>query len=338
VTGRIVRSTCVSACLLAAASVAPRLTMPAGAQQAARELDVVRVRPNFYLIAGAGGNIAVQVGPIGAIVVDTGDQQRSSQVLAAIQRLTDGAIRYVINTSADADHAGGNEKISKAGKTILGNTGSAGVSEEVYTNGGAASVLAHENVLRTLSAPSTGESLLPAAWPTKTYAGKAYPMYLNGDALQVMHVPAAHSDGDSVVFFHRADVIVSGDVLDTTRFPVVDVARGGSIQGEIEALNRIVELTVPPFPLAFQEDRTYVVPGHGFVCDYYDLVEYRSVVIMMRDRIRDLIEKGMTLQQVKAADPAKGFKTRYGAESGPWTTDMFVEAVFKSLSASNARK
>ena len=158
-------------------------------------------------------------------------------------------------------------------------------------------------------------------------------MYLNGDAIQVMHMPAAHSDGDSVVFFHRADVIVAGDILDTTRFPVIDVANGGSIQGEIDALNRIVDLTVPPVPLAFQEDRTYVVPGHGFVCDFYDLVEYRSVVLIMRDRIQDLINKGMTLQQVKAADPAKGFKKRYGAEAGPWTTDMFVEAVFKSLIA-----
>ena len=163
-------------------------------------------------------------------------------------------------------------------------------------------------------------------------------MYLNGDAIQVIHMPAAHSDGDSVVFFHRADVIVTGDILDTTRFPVIDVAKGGSIQGEIDALNRIVEMTVPPFPLAFQEDRTYVVPGHGFVCDFYDLVEYRSVVLMMRDRIQDLITRGMTIQQVKAADPAKGFKKRYGAEAGPWTTDMFVEAVFKSLTAKDIEK
>ena len=163
-------------------------------------------------------------------------------------------------------------------------------------------------------------------------------MYLNGDAIQIMHMPAAHSDGDSVVFFHRADVIVAGDLLDTTRFPVIDVASGGSIQGEIEALNRIVEMTVPPFPLAFQEDRTYVVPGHGFVCDFFDLVEYRSVVLIMRDRIQDLISKGRTLQQVKAADPAKGFKTRYGADEGAWTTDMFIEAVFTSLTADRTAK
>ena len=322
-----------TAFLLTSVVLTARVALLARAQQAtSSDLDVVQVRPNFYMIAGAGANIAVQVGPIGAIVVDTGSEHLSDKVVAAVKRLTDGSIRYIIDTSADADHTGGNEKVAKAGRTILGNTGSAGFSEDVYTNSGAASVLAHESVLRRMSA-STGResSVATALWPTKTYTGKGYPMYLNGDAIQVIYMPAAHSDGDSVVFFHRADVIVTGDILDTTRFPVIDVAKGGSIQGEIDALNRIVEMTVPPFPLAFQEDRTYVVPGHGFVCDFYDLVEYRSVVLIMRDRIQDLITKGMTLQQVKAADPAQGFKKRYGAEAGPWTTDMFVEAVFKSL-------
>jgi cyclase len=303
------------------------------------DLDVVQLRQNFYVIAGAGANIAVQVGPAGAILVDTGSRQMSDKVLAAVKRLTDGSIRYIIDTSADADRTGGNEKVSRAGRTILGNVGSAGVSEDVYTNGGAASILAHENVLTRMSAPAGRESAVPAAsWPTKTYTGRGYAMYLNGDGIQITHMPAAHSDGDSVVFFHRADVIATGDILDTTRFPVIDVAKGGSIQGEIDALNRIVDMTVPPFPLAFQEDRTYLVPGHGYVCDFNDLVEYRSVVMIMRDRIQDLIGKGMTLAQVKAADPAKGFKNRYGSDTGPWTTDMFVEAVFESLTARTVKQ
>jgi cyclase len=312
----------------------------ARAQQPGNDLDVVQLRPNFYVIAGAGANIAVQVGPAGAILVDTGSRQMSDKVLAAVKRLTDGSIRYIIDTSSDADRTGGNERVSRAGKTILGNTGSAGVSEDVYTNGGAASVLAHENVLTRMSAPGGQQraAVPSASWPTKTYTGRGYAMYLNGDGIQITHMPAAHSDGDSVVFFHRADVIVTGDILDTTRFPVIDVAKGGSIQGEIDALNRIVDMTVPPFPLAFQEDRTYLVPGHGYVCDFNDLVEYRSVVMIMRDRIQDLASKGMTLAQVKAADPAKGFKNRYGAETGPWTTDMFVEAVFESLTAGSVKK
>ena len=314
--------------------------VPARAQQpGSGDLDVVQLRQNFFVIAGAGANIAVQVGPAGAILVDTGSRQMSDKVLAAVKRLTDGSIRYIIDTSADTDRTGGNEQVSRAGRTILGNVGSAGVSEDVYTNGGAASILAHENVLTRMSAPAGRESAVPAAsWPTKTYTGRGYAMYLNGDGIQITHMPAAHSDGDSVVFFHRADVIATGDILDTTRFPVIDVPKGGSIQGEIDALNRIVDMTVPPFPLAFQEDRTYLVPGHGYVCDFNDLVEYRSVVMIMRDRIQDLVGKGMTLAQVKAADPAKGFRNRYGSDTGPWTTDMFVEAVFESLTARTVKK
>jgi glyoxylase-like metal-dependent hydrolase (beta-lactamase superfamily II) len=321
--------------LLAAVLVFPGIdggAPPTRAQTpGADDLEVVQVRPDFYLIAGAGGNIAVQIGPIGVILVDTGSSQISDRVLLEIKRLTSRPIRYIINTSADADHAGGNEKLSKAGQTILGNQGSAGVSEEAYTNGGVASVLAHENVLARMSAPDGPTPVAFAGLPTKVYSGKGYPMYLNGDGIQVLHVPAAHSDGDSLVFFRRADVIVTGDIVDTNRFPVIDVAKGGSIQGEIDGLNRLVEITVPPFPLAFQEDRTLLVPGHGFVCDYADLVEYRSMVTMMRDRIQDLIDRGMTLEQAKTADPAKGFRRRYGADAGSWTTDMFVEAVYKTL-------
>jgi cyclase len=325
--------------LFAAFALVPRIAPPVGAQQpTVADLEVVQVRPNFYMIAGAGGNIAVQLGPIGAIVVDTGSEGMSSNVQAAIKRLTNGSIRYIVNTGADADHTGGNDRLSKSGKTILGNVGSAGVSEDAYTNGGAASVLAHENVLARMSAPTPeGRSMAATLWPSKTYSGRSYSMTLNGDAVQVLHMPAAHADGDSVVFFHRADVIVTGDILDTTRFPVIETVKGGSIQGELNALNRIVDLTVPPFPLAFQEDRTYVVPGHGFLCDFYDLVEYRSMLLVMRDRIGDSIGKGMTLQQVKAADPTKGFRQRYGAETGPWTTDMFVEAVYTSLTAARPR-
>ena len=294
------------------------------------DLDVVQVRPDFYMIAGAGSNVAAHVGPAGVILVDTGSAQMSDKVLAAVRRLTSRPIRYVINTSADADHAGGNDKLSKAGQTILGNPGSSGVSEDVYTSGGAASVLAHENVLARMSGQ---QSPFPfAVWPTKTYSGRSYPMYLNGDGIQVLHMPSAHSDGDSVVFFRRADVIVSGDILDLTRFPMIDAAKGGSIQGEIDALNRLVDMTIPPFPLRWREERTFVIPGHGFVADYGDLVDYRNVVTIIRDRIEDMVGKRMTLAQVTAADPTKGFRKRYGAEAGPWTTEMFVEAVYRSLS------
>jgi len=307
-----------------------KAVLAGAAQQSSAALDVVPVRPDFYMIAGAGANVAVQIGPAGVILVDTGSAPMADAVLAAIRRLTDRPIRYVINTSADVDHVGGNDKLSKAGQTILGHQGSSGVSEEVYTSGGAASVLAHENVFTSMSAP--GSPFPSAAQPTKTYTGRSYPMYLNGDGIQVIHMPAAHSDGDSIVFFRRADVLVSGDIVDTTRFPRIDVAKGGSIQGEIAALNGLLEMMIPPFPLRWRDERTYLIPGHGFIADYGDVVEYRNVVTIVSDRIADMVAKGMTLEQVKAADPAKGFRKRYGSDTGDWTTDMFVEAVFNGLS------
>jgi glyoxylase-like metal-dependent hydrolase (beta-lactamase superfamily II) len=299
-------------------------------QQGNVDLDIVQVRPGFFMIAGAGGNVAVQLGPAGAVVVDSGSARRADAVMAAIRRMTSQPIRYVINTSDHADHVGGNERLSQSGQTILGFQGSSGVSQDVYTSGGAAGILAHENVFTRMSGPQSPFPL--AARPTKSYSGRSYPMYLNGDGIQVVHMPAAHSDGDSIVFFRRADVIVSGDILDTTRFPVIDVSRGGSIQGEIDALNRLLEMMIPPFPLRWREERTYVIPGHGFVADYADVVEYRNVVTIVRDRILDMVGKGMTLQQVKAADPTKGFAVRYGSDTGEWTTEKFVEAVYRGLS------
>ncbi len=320
----------VSVSLCVVVGVMSGAPLARASQQDSGALDVVQVRPDFYMIAGAGGNVAAQIGPAGVVLVDTGSAQMADAVLAAVKRLTDRPIRYVINTSADADHVGGNDRLSKAGQTILGHQGSSGVSEEVYTSGGAAGVLAHENVFTSMSAP--GSPFPFAAQPTKTYTGRSYPMYLNGDGIQVIYMPAAHSNGDSIVFFRRADVIVTGDILDTNHFPVIDMAKGGSIQGEIDALNGILDMMIPPFPLRWREERTHVVPGHGFVADYGDVVEYRNVVTIVRDRIADMIGKGMTLEQVKAADPTKGFRARYGSDKGRWTTDMFVEAVFNGLS------
>ena len=156
-------------------------------------------------------------------------------------------------------------------------------------------------------------------------------MYLNGEGIEVLHQPAAHTDGDVLVFFRRSDVVVAGDILDTTRFPVIDVARGGTINGEIAALNRLVELAIPSVPIVSREAGTLVIPGHGRVCDQLDVVEYRDMVTIVRDRVRDLIKAGMTLDQVKAASPARGYTRRYGSDSGPWTTNNFVEAVYQSL-------
>jgi glyoxylase-like metal-dependent hydrolase (beta-lactamase superfamily II) len=298
-------------------------------QGSGQDLEIVQVKPDFYMIAGAGANIAVQVGSLGAILVDTGTAEMSDEVLAAIGKLTRQPIRYIINTSAEPDHVGGNQKLSKAGATVLsGAIGQRGIDEDTLTNGGAASILAHENVLQRMSGPNGAPEAL---WPTKVYTGQAYSMYLNDAGIQVLYQPAAHSDGDSIVFFRQPDVIVTGDIVDLNRFPVIDPAKGGSIQGEIDALNHVLDLVIPPFPLVWQEARTFVLPGHGRVMDQHDLVDYRDMLTIVRDLIQDMAKRGMTLEQVKAANPAKAYRTRYGADSGPWTTDMFVAAVYNSL-------
>ena len=310
-------------------------------QEAGTDLDVVQLRPNFYVIAGAGGNILMQLGPVGVILVDSGSTNMSDKVLAAIRQVTPLPIRYIINTSMDADHVGGNDKLARAGLSILPGAvaAGAGLGDALLSNEGAASVLAHENVLTRMSAPTGKQSPFPSElWPTKTFAFRMYSMYLNGEGIQVIHHPAAHTDGDTIVFFRRSDVIATGDIIDTTRFPFIDVARGGSVQGELDALNRLMDLSIHNLPLQWEADRTLLVPGHGHVYDKLDLLEYRDAVTVVRDRVQDLIEQGKTLEQVKAANPTLGYRSQYGSDSGSWTTDMFVEVVYKELAAKRAPK
>jgi glyoxylase-like metal-dependent hydrolase (beta-lactamase superfamily II) len=312
----------------APSAVAPQATV---AQQGKRGgLEVVQLRPNFYVIGGAGGNIVVQTGPDGVILVDSGSTAMADDVLATIRRLTPLPIRYIINTSMDPDHVGGNDALTRAGLSILPGAVAAGggLSDDLVSNSGRASVLAHENVLTRMTALTVPSGL----WPTKTFAFRMYSMYLNGEGIQVMHMPAAHTDGDTVVFFRRGDVIATGDIVDTTRWPFIDTTRGGSVQGELDALNRLMDLSIHNVPILWREDRTLLVPGHGFVYDKLDLLEYRDAVTVVRDRVQDLIDKGLSLAQVKAADPTLGYRSQYGTDSGEWTTDMFVETIFNELS------
>jgi cyclase len=298
---------------------------------AGNELEVLQLRPNIYMIAGAGGHVTVQVGDDGVVVVDTGAAARADAVLAAIKRITSRPIRYVINTSADPDHVGGNEVVASAGETLFtGNSVSVGSATDFL--GGGASILSHEAVLDRMSAPTGETSPFPAAaLPTETFHHSRKYMYLNGEGIEFFHLPAAHTDGDIIVFFRRSDVIVAGDILDTTHFPVIDVERGGTIQGEIAALNRIVEMAIPSVPIVSREEGTIVIGGHGRVCDQLDVVEYRDMVTIVHDRVRDLMNAGMTLDQVKAASPARGYTRRYGSDTGPWTTNHFIEAIYRSL-------
>ena len=298
-----------------------------GAQQPAAgagALETIEIRPNVYVIFGAGSNVTVHVGEDGVLLVDSGSAAMAEQLVAAVQAITDSPIRLIINTSADADHVGGNAGVSAVGLEI---------NPDNFSNETRATVLAHENVLLRMS--GSGDTDTPVeAWPTETYTSRTRTMYLNNAPLQILREVGAHSDGDSVVFFRQADVIATGDILDLRHFPVIDPAQGGSIQGELDALGRLLELTIPSMPLVLKPGRTLLVPGHGRVSDYAELVEYRDMVTIIRDNIQALVDQGHTLAQVQAANPTAGYRGRYGMESGAWTTEMFVEAIYNSLKPS----
>jgi glyoxylase-like metal-dependent hydrolase (beta-lactamase superfamily II) len=292
------------------------------------EIKLLLVQGDIYMLVGDGGNITAQIGKEGVLLVDTGVTQMSDQLLAQIRKLSDRPIRYIINTHVHPDHTGGNEKVAKAGITITGGNVAGNISDAAE----GAAVLAHQKVLDRMSAPpAPGQAAIPfGALPTDTYITNEKPMYFNGEGIQIIHQPAAHTDGDSIVFFRKSDVVSTGDIFVPSSYPIIDLARGGGIQGIIDGLNRLIAITIPAEK---QEGGTYVIPGHGRLCDQADVVEYRDMATIIRDRIQNMIRQGMTLEQVEAAKPTRDYDPQYGATSGFWTTDMFVEAVYKSLSA-----
>jgi glyoxylase-like metal-dependent hydrolase (beta-lactamase superfamily II) len=287
------------------------------------QIQTVHVQGNVHMLVGAGANIIVQAGDEGVLVIDTGSGPRGDDVLAAIRRLSSKPIRIVINTHVHADHSGGNETLAAAGRSLGGNApGNSGLPLDT------ARVLAHENVLKRMSAPSGEPSPRPfAAWPTETFFAENKELFFNDEAIQLIHQPG-HTDGDVLVFFRRSDVVASGDLFTTMSYPVIDAQNGGSVRGLIDGLNRLLDITIPKDK---EEGGTYVIPGHGRLADEADVVEFRDMVTIVRDRIQDLVAKGKTLAEVKAAKPTADYDGRYGATTGPWTTDMFIEAVYREL-------
>jgi cyclase len=290
------------------------------------EVHVLPAQGNIYMLVGAGGNVTIQVGKDGVLLVDTEFAPLSAKILAAIRKLSDGPIRYIINTHYHQDHTGGNENLRKAGSTIAGGNVAGDISDAAE----GAQIIAHINVLNRMSAPTGAQAPSPAGgWPTSTFLSDQKKLYFNGEGVDILHQAAAHTDGDSIVFFRRSDVISTGDIFTTTNYPIIDLPAGGSMQGTIDALQRIVDMIIPVYG---QEGGTLVIPGHGRLCDFGDVLNYREMTIIIRDRILDMIHKGMTLEQVKAARPTRDYDPLYGSSTGFWTTDMFVEAVYKSLS------
>jgi glyoxylase-like metal-dependent hydrolase (beta-lactamase superfamily II) len=296
----------------------------ARAQQTA-DIQSLKVQGQVYLLTGGGGNVVVQIGEQGALAVDTGSAQRADAVVAAIRKLTDKPVQYILNTSFRPDHTGGNDTVRKAGVTYTG----ANVTGNIKDAALGAQIFAQDNVLQRMSAPTGQKASTPDGdWPTETYLSGRKQMSFNGEAVEMIYQPAAVTDGDSLVMFRGSDVLVAGDIFMTTTYPVIDIASGGSIQGEINALNNILDMAVTGHQ---DEGGTYIIPGHGRICDKPELLEFRDMVTIVRDRVQASIKKGMTLEQVKAAGLTKDYDLRYSAKSGDGTKDQFIEAIYKSL-------
>jgi len=290
------------------------------------ELHLLPVQGNIYMLVGDGANIAVQVGKQGILLVDTGFAQLSAKLVAAVSKLSEKPIRYIINSNSFADRVSGNESVRRAGATVTG----ANVAANITDAGAGAALLAHENVLTRLSAPTGKQSPFPpGAWPTDTFFGAEKPLYFNDESIQVLYQPAANTDGDVIVYFRRSDVIDAGDLFNTDTYPVIDVDKGGTIEGVVQGLNHIVKLAIVAHE---EEGGTLVIPGHGHLCDQAEVVEYRDMVTIVRDRIQAMIKKGMTLEQVKATRPTLDYDPLYNTNDF-WTADNFVTAAYKSLTA-----
>jgi cyclase len=294
-------------------------------------VEVIPVRGTVHLVAGSGANITVQVDPNGLLLVDTSTAAMSDKVLAAIRTISDQPIRQIINTSADEHHTSGNENLSNSGRNINAGIGGPSGREPARLEG--APVIAHEQVLHRMSGLKGEPPRMPyGVWPHDTFFTTRKQVYFADEVVEMLHMPAAHTDGDVIVWFRKSDVISTGDVFSTVTYPMIDLARGGSVQGMLDALNRILDITFPAFN---NQGGTLVVPGHGRICNESDVAEYRDMTTIIRDRIQAMIDKRMTLAQIKAAGPSKDYDGVYSIPA--WTGDMFVEAIYTDLTRARRR-
>lgn len=297
----------------------------AQAPEAEPVVEVLQVRDNIYMLVGQGGNITMQVGDNGILIVDTQFARMSDAIVAAIREISDQPIRYIVNTHYHGDHIGGNGRLRLVGDTVIGGNMPGAVP---YAEGGGAQVISHENVLLRLTGAIGGQGVEPELWPTNTFFNDEKQMHLNGEGIRIIHQPNAHTDGDVVVFFRRSDVIAAGDFFRTTGWPRIDLAGGGSYQGTIDALNNLVDLMIPVYG---QDGGTLVIPGHGRLSGIGDVLDFREMTIVIGDRIRHMIDEGMSLEQVIAARPAMDYEPVYGSPGDPEVTDQFVESAYISL-------
>jgi glyoxylase-like metal-dependent hydrolase (beta-lactamase superfamily II) len=245
-----------------------------------------------------------------------------------VQAISRRPLRYIINTTEREDYSGGNDILARKGSSIPFRP-----PEDVRVSDGRvgvekANVISYLTVFHRMSAPTGKVAARPEdAWPDNTYSSRQKKLYFNDEPVVIQHVPGT-TDGNSIVHFRGADVISVGEMLDLTGYPQIDVSAGGSLEALVQGLYRVIEITVPNRK---SEAGTLVIPGKGRLADQPDVVYYQQMLAIIRDRIQDLIGKGMTVEQVKAARPTRDYDPRYGKTTGAWTTDMFVEAAYASL-------
>jgi len=343
-----------AAVLVGALSAAPADAQRNRGGEVLSGLDWWPVRDNIWMLVGAGANITASVGPDGVFLVNTGEASASERVLAALDELQTelnalglldrrqpergGAetrsrfpvnthappakIRYIINANSLEHSVGGNAVLAASGVTYTGGN----VAGTIADSSVGAAVLAHENVLvRMVSRQAEFDAL-----PTETYFIREYKLstFFNDEGIRLVHFPNASTDGDTVVYFRGSDVIATGDVFNMDTFPIIDVDQGGHINGVLDALNYILNLAIPEFRT---EGGTMIIPSQGRLSDSADVGYYRDMLTIIRDQVKSLIDRGMTLEQVIAERPTFGYEGRFGSDTGSWTTEMFIEAVYRSL-------
>ncbi len=279
------------------------------------EMQTLHVQGNVYMLVGAGGNTTVQIGSEGIMIVDSQYGPLADKLFGSVRELNSGPLRYVINTHMHPDHVGGNARLRQLAP---------GTNVEPF------SIVAHLNALTRLVAleREDPDAVPEGALPLASFDAASRDMYFNGEAVYLMHEPNAHTDGDIIVHFRGSDVVSTGDVFVSGGYPFIDRARGGSVQGIIDALNHILFLAVPA---KTQEGGTMIVPGHGRICDEADVVEYRDMVVIIAERIQDMIDRGLSLRQIQRERPTRDYDTEYVNENSFVSAESFVEAIYDSL-------
>lgn len=308
------------------------VALPARAQHAEgapeREVGILHVQGNVYMVVGSGGNMTVQAGKDGILIVDTQLADISEDIFKRITPLSDRPIQYIVNTHAHPAHTGGNASFAELGAAVFGGNVTGVVNRSVL--GQSAKIIAHENVLSAMSSADPAPPF--EAWPTDVFYTSKKELFFNGEGVQIFHQPAAHTDGDSIVYFRRSDVISTGDIFVSNSYPVINRDEGGTVKGIINGLNRILDLALPAL---MQEGGTMIVPGHGRLCDEADVLEYRDMVVIVRDRVQSMIDRGMSLPETQAARPTLGYDGQYGTNDD-WTAADFVAAIYADLTSNAA--